>query len=64
MLRTLALLGAAGSAFHVPATSSAAPLSQRAAAATSAEMADVAELLPRVGDFDQATLEERAWCVQ
>jgi hypothetical protein len=25
---------------------------------------DVAELLPRVGDFDQATLEERAWCVQ
>ena len=37
MLRAIALLGAAGRAFQAPTLGVAAPLSQRAAAATSAE---------------------------
>ena len=54
MLRAIALLGAAGRAFQAPALGVAAPLSQRAAAATSAEMTDVALENPTCRDRDYA----------
>ena len=54
MLRAIALLGAAGRAFQAPTLGVAASLSQRAAAATSAEMTDVALENPTCRDRDYA----------
>ena len=53
MLRAIALLGAAGRAFQAPTLGVAAPLAQRAAAA-SAEMTDVALENPTCRDRDYA----------
>ena len=63
MLRAIALLGAAGRAFQAPTLGVAASLSQRAAAATSAEMTDVALENPTCRDRDYSDNAVAAYLV-
>ena len=54
LLRAIAVIGTVGRAFRAPALSTATPLSRRSAAATSAEMTDVALENPTCRDRDYA----------